>query len=233
MTRIAILGLAAAAATSVALLGCTAKAPGDAESTPSAGRELSPQEAAAALPGLADIDQRFDSETDGVPDVDADRSTYPADCLKLTFGGPTMSAFTRDHRVAFVGREYSGEGRGTLTLTVSSHDEVVPKTPFDDAGNALGKCATFSNTAHRTTSTWSTELIGTPGRGEQSFGTRMTLTKDVPPTSEGTIVDEVRVRQGHNLITVSYFVPPSSTPVPGVVDRAVEATVASLERSGD
>lgn len=218
--------LAAGVVLAASLASCTDAAPPP--PTDPAGRELTLEEATAALPEPHDLsDQLVLQPTD---EGDPEGSTYPASCADVLFGGEAMKALDRDHQATKAERDYAAERAGYLVIRVKSYDRPVPTAPFDAAGAAVAKCPTFTQTYDDEATKWSMSALGLSSRGDQMFAARMTLAEDAPPMLTGQIVDIVQIRKGHTLISIVYSVGRNSRAIPGLVDRAAEQTLAGLPR---
>jgi hypothetical protein len=137
---------------------------------------------------------------DPAQDPDSQRTTDPASCLALYLDTPQMRTFADEHVTAADRARYSdsGDGIGTLLVTLWTHDERYPTRFLDEAGAALADCSGFSATFRpgEARSPYRATTIAVPQIGDQSFGVR------IGSPGGGVTVDELWVANGHNLVHV-------------------------------
>lgn len=159
-------------------------------------RQLTTKEAKAALPTLDDLPEGYhvdDSEL-----VDRERSTEPDRCVDLYLGGATADTFREDHEKAEAQARFGlyrgGHGKDIVGVYVTSHDEAVPLTIFEEAGDAVAECSSFTETLAGRSVRYETQAIAVRPLGERSFGVRLSQSRRA--------VDRLSVRSGRNLVTV-------------------------------
>ncbi|MBD5831167.1 hypothetical protein AWH69_03730 [Janibacter melonis] len=187
-----------------------------------AGRQLDEAAADLALPIVADlpagvrIDRQEGSEV-------AEQRTEPDGCLDANFAGPARTAID-DSMVADVSRSFTHTTkRGSASVTIRSYDTEVPDSLFTAAGTAVGRCSpmkrfsTFEGEDEdEVVDTVSIEGLGVPQVGERTYSTRFTITDSTEPMSRGGVADYLAFKRGHTLVTVVYFVAPTSERVEGL-----------------
>lgn len=164
-------------------------------------QQLTAAEVSRALPDDAPTGFRLDpGGADPAQDPDSERTTDPASCLALYLDTPQMRTFADEHVTAADRARYSdtGEGIGTLLVTVWTHDERYPTRFLDEAGAALADCSSFSSTVRpgEGPGDYRATTIAVPQLGDQSFGVR------IGSPGGGVTVDELWVANGHNLVHV-------------------------------
>lgn len=214
----AVAGACLVAAVALPLVGCvptlaqdqtssaTSQTSGTANSTPQdrAGRVLTTDEAAAALPRMPTTgrDQDDWTETAGLT---TDWSTQPDGCLDVMLLGESAMALEK-HHVATAARSWK-EATVAYAFYVSSYSTPVGPEPLDRAGAALDGCSTFTLTGTDGAEPFEEHhrVAALPGRplGDQSLFVRRTTFDVAEGRNEEVYTDEAFARVGHNLIHVA------------------------------
>ena len=155
-------------------------------------QQLSEARAKAAMPTLKDLPTGYHVDTTVFSDKR--RRTDPAGCIDLYMEGDAAHDFDDQHKKASsqarFGR-YAGGGKDIVAVYLDSYDAPVPLELFDQAGAAVGECASFTSGS---SPTYTAEGIAVRDLGERTFAVRL--------TGGGVSVDRLYVRSGHNLLVV-------------------------------
>lgn len=217
-----VLGAAAALLAASGCVGPFASEPEASSTTQDpAGRQLDDESATYALPIVADLPAgvRIDSRTGSEV---GEQRTEPDGCLDANFAGPARKALD-ENLVADVTRSYTHvDKQGSASVTIRSYDTEVPDSLFSAAGSAVGRCSpmkrytTFTGEDGEVVDTVSIEGLGVPQVGDRTYSTRFTIDDSTEDTSKGGVADYLAFRRGHTLVTVVYFVAPTSERVDGL-----------------
>ncbi|KRE38818.1 hypothetical protein ASG73_00115 [Janibacter sp. Soil728] len=166
------------------------------------GRQLSEQEATAALP----------TRPTGAKNVAAQsapegRATDPAECLDILRAGPEGDAL-RQVRVAHAERTWSTQDPATsYSFEIDSYSRPVGPALLDRSGAAMSSCSTFSLTGEDSAGHFDLRVIAEPRTvptiGEQNYGARLITFDQVDGKSVRVYMDYIVVRAGHNLVAVT------------------------------
>lgn len=221
------------------LAGCVGGTGGDPTSTVTvtetpeplgpAQQELTGSELTAALPNVKEVPTNFAADPVGRdPEEERTETADPADCLAVELDTPQMRTFRREHMTAADQRRYSAtsgvSGVGLLTVEMWTHDEPYPRAHLDEAGAAVGECATYTVTSNGTeTGPWEAKTTPIPLLGDQSLGVR------VGDRRHDIAVDHLWVSSGHNLLHVS-MVTGYREDNEDLLERAAEGVLERLQR---
>lgn len=194
----------------------------------SVGRELTNEEAKAALPPASALPTGWSVDpestlTDGSEsDAEPEGTIEPAKCQAI------MDDLSEEQD-----QEPTGEASTTYTagmlgpflgVEINSFADEVPEDSFKKVLDALSTCSEITSTEDGTTTTFKISSLSFPNLGEESAAIRMA------GESEGMAVglDMVVIRAGHNIVTLS------QASVGGAADsdaleKAARATVTNME----
>lgn len=228
MTRTArrSLGTAAAAVAAVALplTGCATPFGGDEptsspatpEASPSrppsstptgedAGRQLTMDEAKAALPPRPPGTQRTPE-----PPKSTRRTTDPAVCIDVLRIGDEAGRVKKT-QVLLADRSWLVKGTTVgeqYDVSIRSHSRPVGPALLDRAGAVMGDCDAFAFTGRTGGESFDnrvfTEPRTTPDLGDQGFAVRFTTPEMINGKSKRLYLDHLDVRVGHNLVEVTH-----------------------------
>lgn len=168
-----------------------------------AGRELTRDEAEAALPPLPK------GATEQPSDTGAEqRTSDPAECVDVLRLGWHYRNL-RQQRASQANLSWSeGTGDALRTISVSITSVTRPVGPgiLTAAGEAAGGCATFSLYGRDELGDFDLRLLTEPRTispvGEQAFAVRVTTFDRVGGKTTRVHIDQMSYRVGHNLVTV-------------------------------
>lgn len=197
-------------AVAIALAGCTDDEPATSSTegdgtTDGVGRELTDDEAEAALP---DAPEGLDGSAYEIGAED--RKTDPEECLDLLRLGPEAERL-RDARSGFAGITYSNpsgplEEQQSYTISIASHPDPIGPDVLSQAGEALGQCSAFSFTGTDASGNFDERILaeGIPVKnlGDQTFAVRLTSFPEIDGDVHRQYVDQIDVRVGHTLVSV-------------------------------
>lgn len=210
---------AAAALTCLVLTGCATPfgpegtsatpAPATSSAPPSdpalerAGRQLTDEEAEAALPPLPAGATRQPSTTGS-----EHRTTDPAECVDVLRIGWHYRNLLQ-HRAGQASIDWSegtGEDLVSLTVRVTSLTRPVGPAILTAAGEAAGGCGSFSLHGRDERGEFDMRLLTEPRTisplGEQTFALRVTTFDSVGGKTTRIHLDQMSYRVGHNLVTI-------------------------------
>lgn len=231
-TAAAIRGLTALSA--LVLVSACVPGLGDDESAPPApvgSGQLSDEQLTAALPHDDQVPQGFTrevaEEAEAADDTDPEATAYPATCLDLRLAGESGTELKK-HVKTKQKTSFQGEKGGYLSVTISSHDQAVPATLFDDAGAAQSQCGTFDLIDKDGTTSWKVEPLAFPQMGDRTYSARVEATTK-GDIFEGGVVQIAGISVGNNLVYVVYSAGPKSTFDPTAAETFAQATVDNLD----
>ncbi len=186
------------------------------------GRQLDEAAAELALPIVGDLPPEITIDSRPASEV-AEQRTEPDGCLDANFAGPARKALD-EREVVDVTRSYTHATKfGSASVTIRSYDTEVPDSLFTAAGSAVGRCSpmkrftTFEgDDEDEVVDTVTIEGLGVPQVGERTYSTRFSITDSTEAPSKGGVADYLAFKRGHTLVTVVYYVAPSSERVDGL-----------------
>lgn len=197
---------------------------------PAGSGQLSQEQVDAAMPTDDQLPQGFSVDPEGMAEDtsgnDPESTAYPATCLDVRLAGTTGKEL-KTHLVTRQKKSFIGDNGGSLTVTVSTHDEQVPGKLFDDAGAAQSQCGTFQLIDSSGTSSWKLAQVTFPQLGERTYATRVESTTE-GDIFKGGVIQLAGVSVGNNLVYVVYSSGPASEYDPTAVETFAKATVDNL-----
>lgn len=161
-------------------------------------QEIDKATARKALPTLADMPDKtwhIDTSTFG-----NHTSTYdPPGCASILFDSPEARTFTDDHRTVHEQARFSqnqADGGLIIATYVQSFDEPYPLSLYDEAGEEVTGCDSYTQSRSVGESKDQATAITVPQLGDRTFGVR------IRSREYDHSVDRLYVRSGHNVITV-------------------------------
>lgn len=201
---------------------------GEPDASEAVGRgQLTEDQVRSALPGDDQTPPDFTVDTAASEPPDPDSTTYPAVCDDVRLQGRAADDLD-EHEVASAKKSYVGDnGRGVLSVKITSYDEPVPTRLFDDAGAAQGRCGTFQIIDRHGTSDWKLAPVSVPPVGDRTYSVRVENTTK-GDTFEGGVVQVATASVGHNRVHVVHSAGAQSTYRREAVETLVRTTVDNL-----
>lgn len=192
------------------------------------GRELTSEEAKAALPPVSalptgwSVDPENTLNDDSESDAESEGTIQPAECQTI------MDDLSEEQD-----QEPTGEASTTYTagmlgpflgVEINSFADEVPEDSFKKVLDALSTCSEITSTEDGTTTTFKISSLSFPNLGEESAAIRMS------GESEGMAVglDMVVIRAGHNIVTLSQASVGGATGS-DALEKAARTTVTNME----
>lgn len=160
-------------------------------------QEVDATTAKKALPAAQDVPDKSWSLTNW--GIDESAINYdPDECAAVDFKTDSAEAYRAKHRTTHEYSHFSQKGPGGNMLHVSleSFDTPYPLAYFDEAGESIGGCSTYTMSGGGASATYGASPVPAPPLGERSLGVRITA------SGGGDNIDLLYVRSGHNLVTV-------------------------------
>lgn len=225
----ALAGIAALALTAGCVPTLGRDTPSSSTTTEAVGRgQLTEEQLRSVLPADDQPPSGFTLDTSQSEGPDPDSTTYPAVCDDVRLQGTTADDL-EEHKVASAQKSYVGEnGRGVLSVKVTSYDEPVPEALFDDAGQALSRCSTFKIIDRHGTSDWKLDPVSLQPAGDRTWTIRVQNTTEGDAFGGG-VVQVASASLGNNRVHVVQSAGEASTYRSEAVEQLVGATVAELE----
>lgn len=163
-----------------------------------AGRLLSSDEIAAALPTVKDLPKTWarDTESENDEDDDDEDTIEPERCEELF--GDDLDELDPEAEAT---RAFKADDFGPfLSVDVATYEEEVPDDLLDEIAAALSECKEFTSTdSDGEQSTAKAEALSFPNLGEETLAVRMTIETEIFPVA----IDLAMVRIGHNMVLLS------------------------------
>ncbi|MDN5717406.1 MAG: hypothetical protein L0G89_09240 [Janibacter sp.] len=191
---------------------------------------LTEEQVRSALPQVEQAPEGFHldpEEEDSAPEPGDEATAYPASCLDIRLAGTAGKAL-KPHRKARLKRSFAGDNGGSLTVTITSHDQAVPAQLFDDAGAAQSQCGTFQLIDETGTSSWKLARVAFPQIGDRTYSARVESTTE-GDIFQGGVVQIAGASRGNNLVYVVYASGPQSEYDPAAVETFTTATINNLD----
>lgn len=194
------------------------------------GRELTTDEAKAALPQVSSLPTGWSVDADNSLNDDSDEDSKatiePAKCQALQDG---MAEYRekQGEPSAQASRTYTGGGLGPfMGVEISSFADEIPDDMLKKSLDALSACPEFTSTEDGQSTTFKTSSLSFPNLGDESVAFRMNAESDGMPIE----MTFVYIRAGHNGIAVSHAAVGAASGAAEDVEKLARATVANLER---
>lgn len=165
-------------------------------------QQLTEKQIRAALPTTKEAPKGFVRDPNVVAVSDSTRVIDPDECRAIYLDTDEIRTWVKEHHSAAGAVRYTQKGdaagRPSVSVFVTSFDVPIPKEYFDDAGAALGDCATFTEKNSPTDNPLDKKAsnITAPVVGDQSYAHRVGMAE------LDLTIDQLWVRSGHNLINI-------------------------------
>lgn len=163
-----------------------------------AGRLLSSDDIAAALPTVKDLPKTWarDTESENDEDDDDEDTIEPERCEELF--GDDLDELDPEAEAT---RAFKADDFGPfLSVDVATYEEEVPDDLFDEIAAALSECKEFTSVdSEGEESKVKAEALSFPNLGEETLAVRMTFETDLFPAA----INLAMVRIGHNMVLLS------------------------------
>lgn len=190
-----------------------------------AGRELTKQEARAALPSVRVLPAGWSVDPENTMNSDEDdgsSDTVTPERCQVVFDA--METLDEEEPAAKAGVTFTGGMLGPfLGVSISSYAEEVPAEWFAQVLDGLSECPRFTLDDGESKTKFTVSALSFPNLGEESMALRMAAEAEGMPLA----LDLVAIRNGHNVVSVSQASLGGAASVKPM-SKAARATMAAL-----